>query len=347
MPQEKRIWLHIGLPKCGSTSIQGYFADHDAHYLRHGLCYPKTGRSTSGYRSHHPLAGTDIADLPAIVDTLAEEAKEARDILISCEEYTTRLSPKALALGRGRALVTELRRAFPGSAVTVVAYFRNIYEFIESCYAQFILDGLFQVHQDRFFSQEKPRLQKFVAQFEKVQGFKIYSIRQFTDAIKAAFPDTDLQLRSIEKADLGGTGMIEDLCAVMGHTPLPMTQRRNARDSNRNIAAAHLLRTRLDNDAFMQVRRPLRRLDLDGLADDPEVPFRTPAICIGGRLHDVIKAQVEAEKDALPALFDTPMTALIEDRWTPLVPGSRLTPAMRKKVMGLVRRKIGKDLRAS
>ena len=41
------------------------------------------------------------------------------------------------------------------------------------------------------------------------------------------------------------------------------------------------------------------------------------------------------------------MTALIEDRWTPLVPGSRLTPAMRKKVMGLVRRKIGKDLRAS
>ena len=76
-------------------------------------------------------------------------------------------------------------------------------------------------------------------------------------------------------------------------------------------------------------------------------PTAKNQVCIGGQLHDVIKAQVESEADALPALFATPVSGLIEDRWKPLVPKSSLTPAMQKKVMNLVKRKIGADSPAS
>lgn len=80
----------------------------------------------------------------------------------------------------------------------------------------------------------------------------------------------------------------------------------------------------------------MRTLDLDALAPDPEAPFRNREICIDGQRRDVVRARIESEKDALPAHFATPMTALVEDRWKPLVPGSSLTPEMRAKVQNLV-----------
>ena len=338
MGQQKQIWVHIGLPKCGSSTIQGYFADNEVHYRQHGLCYPKTRRTEGGYRSHHPLADADPAELPAIIDTIAEEAGDATDILISCEAYTS-----ALPAGQGQALVRELKRAFPGDTITVVAYFRNIYEFIESSYAQLIMGGLFQVSVDKFFSKGKPSIRKFITRFEDIQGFPIYSIQQFAEKIQATFPDTKVLLRSLEKNDLGGAGIIEDLCGVMGYAPLPMNTRRNARASNRTIAAAQFLRTKLRNRDFVQIKLPLRKLDLDMLADDPEAPFRNKDICIGSQLRILIREQIKLEKDALPALFDTPCDALTEDRWKPILVNSELAPAMRKKALNMVKRRIGQD----
>lgn len=48
------LYLHIGLPKTATSSIQGFMSDNRAALKRKGILYPDTGRK---HTAHHPFAG--------------------------------------------------------------------------------------------------------------------------------------------------------------------------------------------------------------------------------------------------------------------------------------------------
>ena len=53
----RQIYLHIGFPKTGTTSIQTWLTEHAAALAAHGVLYPAIGRDGQEYQyGHHRLA---------------------------------------------------------------------------------------------------------------------------------------------------------------------------------------------------------------------------------------------------------------------------------------------------
>jgi hypothetical protein len=51
----QKIFLHIGPPKCGTTSIQVYLDLYKGHLSKQGILYPVNNK-TAHFKAHHPLA---------------------------------------------------------------------------------------------------------------------------------------------------------------------------------------------------------------------------------------------------------------------------------------------------
>ena len=55
MNTNKRIWIHVGWPKTGTTAIQRYLAANSESLKRMGVLYPESGRYGIT-DAHHELA---------------------------------------------------------------------------------------------------------------------------------------------------------------------------------------------------------------------------------------------------------------------------------------------------
>ena len=70
-----QVYVHVGMPKCASSSVQAHFHKHYGHYHRQGLLYPRTACQKADYRSHRPLLDADHADVRKPMRTrMSEEA---------------------------------------------------------------------------------------------------------------------------------------------------------------------------------------------------------------------------------------------------------------------------------
>ncbi len=124
------VFLHIGLNKTGTSSIQDFMRMNAAALLAEGVCYPATLRQPV---AHHELSFW-IKKLAPEVDpagtpegqALRTEMAAARTVVISSEDFHT-LSPKA---------VRQLARLLDGHRVQVVLYVREHVAYLASWYQQ-------------------------------------------------------------------------------------------------------------------------------------------------------------------------------------------------------------------
>jgi len=333
----KRVWVHIGLPKCGSTSIQRYFAEHYDHYMRYGLCYPKAHRSLGGHHSHLPIARANSSDLPKIVQDISSEAREASNILISCEDFSN-----SLPEGQAKNLVKQLNRAFGAESVFVISYFRNVYQFVESSFAQFILGGLFRINRGEFFSTgAPPSIGKFLDVFARSKDFPLYSLSEYAKLIRGSFPENRVILKSIESNDLQNSGLVEDLCQMIGVDPLQRIGVQNKRISNQKLAMFLYAQSIVSQSEFNLAQHQLRKLDVPTQIAKNPLPFRNKDICLDVELHNLVKECISTEISALRELFASGVEGLCEDRWTPLVSRSELNDYDRRYVRELLRSCLG------
>lgn len=142
------LYLHIGLPKTGTSSIQVFLRDNPQLLEKIGYCVPQIGQGRAG--GHHTLVRT-LAGLPvpphqavAEADILKELDQAAgKSVLISSEMLTGMLAQEHLA----DALLSKLRRN--GMSVILVFYVRNQTQWINSVYGQ----GIKSFRQAQTFSQ--------------------------------------------------------------------------------------------------------------------------------------------------------------------------------------------------
>lgn len=327
------IWVHIGLPKCGSTSVQRHFAKHDSHYLDQGLCYPVAWRSERGYRSHRPIAQAGAGKIPQIVEAIRHEARDSSDVLISSEVLSARLPQGRLPL-----FVRSLNQAFGAERVRLLVYFRNVYQFVESGYAQFISRGLFKINKDRFFQAASPDMDSFVAAFQAQKGFPIYSPLGYARLIDGCFPDNRVIMKSIEREDLDGRDLVEDICETLGVRLQSEAQAQNKRVPNLVIAAAHYAQCFGSQKAYNQIKEELRKLPNRPGWDARAQAFQSAAFSISPDLHDRIRAQVDSEKAALPEFFTSGIAGLCEDRWSPPRGDSELSEEEKAEIRDLMAR---------
>jgi hypothetical protein len=329
------VWVHVGLPKCGSTTVQRYFSAHAEAFRAQGLCYPETGRSKGGYRSHEPIARAPQEALPALVEAIAREAKGCDRILISCEDFAN-----ALPLGNGAALLAELNRVFGAGQVRVLAYFRNVDDFVESCYAQFIMGGLFKINAGHFFHGAATDLAAFVAAFEALKGFPLYSLRGHADQIARQFSDNAVVLKSIERADIGEGGLIADICRTLEVAALEAAPAQNTRVSNLLLAVAHAARRQVSPDEFRRLRPYLAKM-ANGPKWAARAGFDRADLHVDAALHTRVAATMAVERADLAARFSTGIAGLSEDRWVARTGQDALTEAEVAQIRRLIARHRG------
>jgi hypothetical protein len=210
------IHLHVGLGKCGSSSIQ-HFAAQQAEALRAvGLVYPIL---REGGPAHHMELGVvarqararrGVRPVPLAMAKLREamQADDGTSYLLSSESFLKHKEPRS----RRNA---EALRAFLGTArVQVLIYIREYPAWVESIYAQKTKRGENTLDMDGFVAHRcRPE------SVSVVEGVKPWV---------EVFGAENVRLRSLQRENLVGGDLILDLLEAMAiRTPMPPFKRVN------------------------------------------------------------------------------------------------------------------------
>jgi hypothetical protein len=134
---EKKLFLHIGLGKTGTSALQSFFAQNHERLSSQGIWYPQTGRE--GLEAHHRIAtaarpgggtgfDTTISWAAYIEQLRAELAQRTEPtVLLSSEVFSGRMTWR---------LLHDLKQLF--SEIQVVAYLRRQDILIASNYNQWV-----------------------------------------------------------------------------------------------------------------------------------------------------------------------------------------------------------------
>jgi hypothetical protein len=146
---KKRVYIHIGYFKTGTTAVQKYFGKYCTELTRLGILYPISGRSGIP-AAHHDLALSIIREagmilplwfkirndvmktLPkALWTSLACEIGRAKQekVLISSEEFV-----RFGGSEKTREYITRIRDYLSGNDVTIICYLRRQDDYYESFY---------------------------------------------------------------------------------------------------------------------------------------------------------------------------------------------------------------------
>lgn len=249
-----RIVFHIGLPKCASSTIQGHFADNDAHYRSNGVLYPRAHRLQKGYQHHNPLVETSLP-VDRAVEDIVREARQAQcdRILISTEEFGTVRSPR---LG-------ELARAFGdrfgADAVSYLCFVRDPVSMLRSSYHQFIRAGLWGIGRERFYKETDGSIGAYIEAFHAERGCHWFEYDRLVQSALDGVPAASL---TVLRSDTS-PGPVQATCDLFGVAPGPATPNRNERLSPAKIKLLREFQRHFGQALYEKNKRPLlNRIDL-------------------------------------------------------------------------------------
>jgi len=131
----RKLYLHIGTPKTGTTLLQFIFRDKSDDMQSEGIYYADFGDYA------RQIFGGEIPDSRGYFEKLATNAPEKCDVLISTE-FLAGTSPLVGRVGI-KDLAESLKKATDGLfEVKIIIYLRRIDLWLESKYMQYISGGL-------------------------------------------------------------------------------------------------------------------------------------------------------------------------------------------------------------
>jgi hypothetical protein len=301
---KRRLILHLGLSKTGTTSIQAFLRGNPELLAAGGVSYPDLG----GARSTHP------ALTPSILRPDADDAvnHEALALEIRKSAAASPLDDMPIPLWSG-----VFRRIEAGTAHTAIISYENffsrpeLYRFdrLEGYLDDFDIDGIIYLRgqEDWLASlygqtvRGKRRATASFADFMKTRRADLAYSRML-DRVRAHIPLRDLVIGDFEKAS--GSGLIGDFirrAGLSGEIPLPREDQGRANRSLPHWATLFLLRCNqaaISNETFLHVRRVLgavRAEDVPGLR--PGLHVATP------RDRERLRALADADADRLKARY--------------------------------------------
>ena len=335
-----RLILHVGMPKCGSSAIQHYLASLDNRHRALGVCYPQVYRTPGGYRNHKPLVGLKGTDLTDAVERISQEVSaipDCRIVIVSAEDWCLKSLLKS-----AREFCHHFCERNPAYQAEVVAYFRNPFTYIESCFAQMITGGLLHVNISRFFTETDGTIDDFVRVASQRQSYPIVSIAAAADLIRSSLGKIPVSFRSIESEDAVGGGLLPDLCSLID---VPVDERlsgsrRNTRKTLRQIVALKRARSVMSYQEFMSLRQLILHHPACQTDDGPK---RLNGIHVGAQLAATIREAIEADKSKLEGMFAVGVSGLCRDQWLPIDCDSVMDETEADSIIAEVR-ELGREL---
>lgn len=235
------IYLHVGLGKCGSSTIQHFATVHSEALRAAGLIYPAVnGR----HPEHHKILGEFAvggarrgAEPPPTIAALLATLRDQPDasVLLS-SEYFLKHDPKQAA-----PIAAAMRDILGQAPVRILIYIREYPAWVESLYAQRTKRGENAEDIDGFI-----RTRQILHNVSMVAGLKEW--------IKV-FGAENIRLRSLDRANLVGGDLITDLLdAIDLRDPMPAFPRVNESPPWTFLELARLIAARRpDQTATTQV----------------------------------------------------------------------------------------------
>lgn len=209
----KRVLLHIGAHKTGSTSLQWALTQSATVLAAKGVLYPESGRPSWARLGHHSLAlsfvrraghlpGKDTQVLSPGERTILwrgvhdEIAAAAADVVVlSSEEFDV----------LDTAEIADVARELERYSVTPVVFLRNTVDFVESSFRTSIIHGGYSRNIDEFARDQRSRLDyaallrdwRMVAADGKVTAFAYDDPEIRRNAVSAFFDLLDVSVSDL------------------------------------------------------------------------------------------------------------------------------------------------------
>jgi hypothetical protein len=204
------LWLHIGMPKTGTTALQGWLHGHADFLGAHGIRYLATGRDrgtgTGRLICHNALA---IA-MSRGWHGQPETAPEAMAAEIAAHEGAQCILSSEMFFGRD---LTPLRQRYLSRIATplrVFVYLRRFDDFIEADYKQRAKNGLPTGGAERFVAERLERIEADPDYLNYGTAF---------ERIKAQLPGAEIVPRLYLRDEMAGGNVILDFLSVLGVDP--------------------------------------------------------------------------------------------------------------------------------
>lgn len=282
------VYLHVGMPKCASSSLQAFFHHNDSQHRALGLCYPRTCRQPTGYFSHRPLHDLPPEGVPNAVREIAAEARAAgcEKILLSSEEFSNSRWDREIT----SHIIEALNAEFGLKNVRLVFLFRNHFSFVESVFAQFLKGGMFRVPAHGFFKRGNTDILAYTRSFRNRNGFHFFSYNSMVNRFRVHAPKNGFEVYSIEPPDLGGRDIIEVLCAKLG---VPYENPRSPSNTRFSQKALLGLRYSRAKYGFHETRTERNKINKLLAHDQPEF---SPIIQVSDPLFMMIKRAMREDQ---------------------------------------------------
>ena len=203
----KKIILHIGTNKTGTSSLQSFLAKNPTFLDRNGFIYPKFGQI---YYGHHeiayglsnktvygfkldPNAGQNFLNQ---INNLYKD-RPNHTVILSSEAFYSRNEPSNIA------------KYLDGFNVKIICYFREYISYISSWYQQHISDSNFYGHINSFFDQVKEQTE--------YEGFASQWVN--------AFGANNFIAKSFDRTSLYKKDIIHDFFKILGIDKLSFDQK--------------------------------------------------------------------------------------------------------------------------
>ncbi|WP_221795292.1 tetratricopeptide repeat protein [Oceanobacter mangrovi] len=276
----KRLILHIGSPKTGSSAIQNYFTNNSESFQRYGIYYPPHGLDVNGISGGHGRIGVEIdnenfSKARAIVDGFMSEAdKKNCTLILSGEIFFTQ--PEGIF------------KVLEGLNVQIISFFRHPLEAFKSYYNQGVKRH-YSPHPISFLAQhEGHRSQDGVTGKILLRWAELFGIDRVI-----LIPYTELQSSSTDSPG--------EICTLLGLPYEKPAPRINHSYTPAAIEFKRIVNLILDRD---QVRLN-GKLDLILQAySDQKLPVR-PSLhdLLGNELFDELKAIYQPIVDEISELY--------------------------------------------
>lgn len=179
-----KIYIHIGLNKTGTSSLQDFFSMNSANLLaQERLCYPTAGRDGT---AHHPLskwaklaAAAEPGQDLSVADRLANELRDADKAVLSSEDFHTH-NPRGIEF---------LAHLLSSHDVQIVLYVREHVAYLSSWYQQNVQATHLSCAFDSFCYFTRKPLHKIAEAWGQVFGRHKVTVRLYD---RSALKDGDI-----------------------------------------------------------------------------------------------------------------------------------------------------------
>ncbi|MFD2672020.1 hypothetical protein [Marinicrinis sediminis] len=132
--QEKKVYLHIGTPKTGSSSLQKYLFENRTTLIKQGFIYPEDVIENRHQNLLQAVLNHDWLSFMRFFENIAVLLVHSDTILVSSEgfyNYTSQFSEVGKLFWQAMAKVVNLK---------IIVYLRKHDEFLESFYRQCVIN---------------------------------------------------------------------------------------------------------------------------------------------------------------------------------------------------------------